>query len=226
MSGQNSLDESTSLPLFPRSGDQQTCHLCEAVTNSNIAVGNYTYYHDFEEPLKFQERNVLYHYPVNNDKLVIGKFCSIAHGAKFLFNGGNHATASCVNYPFAIFGEQWEHNLDVTSSWDNKGDIVIGNDVWIGFEALIMAGVTIGDGARIGSRSIVTRDVPSYTVVAGAPAKQIKQRFSDEDVSFLQEIRWWDWSEERIKRNLGILMGDVADLRRGLADQHFHESKI
>ncbi len=207
------------LPIFPRPGDKNTCNLREAVANPNIIVGDYTYYHDFDDPLKFQEKNVLYHYPVNNDRLVIGKFCSIAHGAKFLFNGGNHKQDSCVNYPFAIFGALWEHDLGVTESWDNKGDIVVGNDVWIGFEALIMAGVTIGDGARIGSRSIVTRDVPPYTVVGGAPAKPIKQRFSDEDVLFLDEIQWWNWPEERIKRNLGLLMGDIAALKQALADE-------
>ncbi len=206
------------LPLFPRSNDKNTCNLREAVADPNIIVGEYSYYHDFEDPLKFQEKNVLYHYPVNNDKLIIGKFCSIAHGAKFLFNGGNHKADSCVNYPFAIFGELWEHELNITSSWDNKGDIVIGNDVWIGFEALVMAGVTIGNGARIGSRAIVTRDVPPYAIVTGAPAKLIRKRFSDEDVALLEELQWWDWPESRIKKELGLLMGDIATLRQSLAD--------
>ncbi|AMK10793.1 CatB-related O-acetyltransferase [Pseudodesulfovibrio indicus] len=207
-----------SLPLFPRSGDKHTCNLSEAVTKPNIVVGEYTYYHDFDDPLRFQDRNVLYHYPVNNDRLVIGKFCSIAHGAKFLFNGGNHKQAACVNYPFAIFGELWEHELHIADSWDNRGDIVIGNDVWIGFEALVMAGVTIGDGARIGSRAIVTRDVPAYAVVAGAPAKLIRKRFPDEDIALLEQVRWWDWSEERIKRDLHLLMGDVSALRESVGE--------
>lgn len=202
-------------PLYPRPGDNNTCNLREAVTNPHITVGEYTYYHDFDDPRKFQEQNVLYHYPVlNNDRLIIGKFCSIAHGAKFLFNGGNHKAESCVNYPFAIFRDLWDHELPINDSWDNKGDIVVGNDVWIGFEALIMAGVTIGDGARIGSRAIVTRDVAPYSVVAGSPAKQIKKRFADEDIALLEKIRWWDWPEERIKNNLALLMGDVAALRQ------------
>jgi len=203
-------------PLFPRTNDRQTCTLKEAVTGEYIIVGDHTYYHDFDDPLRFQERNVLYHYPlVNHDRLVIGKFCSIAHGARFLFNGGNHRAASCVNYPFAIFGELWEHDLNVASSWDNKGDIVVGNDVWIGFEALIMAGVTIGDGARIGSRAIVTRDVPPYATVAGSPARVVKKRFSDAEIALLEEIRWWDWPEDRIRRNVGLLMhGDPETLQR------------
>ncbi|MGE4553736.1 MAG: CatB-related O-acetyltransferase [Desulfovibrionaceae bacterium] len=205
----------TNRQLFPRTGDTHTCHLQAAVTKPNIIVGDYTYYHDFNDPLKFQDQNVLYHYPVNNDTLVIGKFCSIAHGTKFLFNGGNHRNDACVNYPFAIFGELWEHALDITASWDNKGDIVIGNDVWIGFEALILAGVTVGDGARIGSRAIVTRDVPPYAVVAGAPARVLKKRFTEDEIAQLEAIRWWDWPEDRIKRDLGLLMrGDVAALRQ------------
>ena len=207
-----------SLSIFPRSGDKNTCHLRETITKPNIDVGAYTYYHDFDDPLHFQDRKVLYHYPMNKDKLIIGKFCSLAHGAKFLFNGGNHKGAACVNYPFAIFGELWEHDLPISDSWDNKGDIVVGNDVWIGFEALIMAGVTIGDGARIGSRSIVTRDVPPYAVMAGAPARQVAKRFADEDIALLQRLRWWDWPAERIKRDLKLLMGDVTHLRNILGE--------
>ena len=200
-------------PIFPRTGDKQTCNLREAVTKKNIIVGEYTYYHDFDDPLKFQERNVLYHYPVNNDKLVIGKFCSIAHGAKFLFNGGNHKKDACVNYPFSIFGELWEHELHIAGSWDNKGDIVIGNDVWIGYEALVMAGVTVGDGARIGARSIVTKDVAPYDIVAGAPARVVKKRFSGDERALLEKIQWWNWPEERIKRNIALLIhGDVKAL--------------
>ncbi|HKI81231.1 MAG TPA: CatB-related O-acetyltransferase [Pseudodesulfovibrio sp.] len=207
-----------SLSIFPRTGDKNTCNLREVVTKPNIEVGEYTYYHDFDDPLQFQDKNVLYHYPVNNDRLIIGKFCSIAHGAKFLFNGGNHKRTACVNYPFAIFGEQWKHELSIADSWDNKGDIVVGNDVWIGFEALIMAGVTIGDGARVGSRAIVTRDVSAYGVVAGAPAKLIRKRFPDKDIELLEEIQWWDWPEERIKRDLDLLMGDVVGLRQALGE--------
>ena len=154
---------------FPRSNDPNTCHLKEVITKTNITVGEYTYYHDFDDPSRFEECNVLYHYPVNNDRLIIGKFCSIASGAKFLFNGGNHKNDSFVNYPFAIFGELWEHSLLVNRSWDNKGDIVIGNDVWIGHEAIIMAGVTIGNGARIAARAIVTKDVKPYEVVGRQP---------------------------------------------------------
>lgn len=103
---------------------------------------------------------------------------------------------------------------DVTDSWDNKGDIVIGNDVWIGYEAVIMAGVTIGDGAIIGTRAVVTKDVPPYTIVGGVPAKPIRNRFSSEVISSLLEIRWWDWTNERIRRNISsIKSGCVSELK-------------
>jgi virginiamycin A acetyltransferase len=200
--------------IFPRPNDSQTCHLKEVITKPNIEVGEYTYYHDYNNPKDFEKNNVLYHYPVNKDKLIIGKFCSIAHGAKFLFNGGNHKSNSFANYPFAIFGDLWEHALPVNSSWDNKGDIVIGSDVWIGYDAVIMAGVHIGNGARIATRAVVTKDVKPYEVVGGVPAKTIKSRFDDETVKLLEELKWWDRSADFIKNNLEVLMNnDKAELR-------------
>lgn len=99
---------------------------------------------------------------------------------------------------------------NICDAWDNKGDIVIGNDVWIGYEAVILSGVTIGDGAIIGTRAVVTKDVPSYTIVGGVPAKPIRKRFDEETIQKLEEIRWWDWEEERIKKNIqAIQSGDI-----------------
>ena len=157
---------------------------------------------------------MLYHYPINNDKLIIGKFCSIACGAKFIFTSANHTLSSLSTYTFPLFFEEWElEKKDITDSWDNKGDIVIGNDVWIGFEAVIMPGVQIGDGAIIGTRAVVTKDVPPYTVVGGVPARPIKKRFPDEVISSLLEIKWWDWEEERIKENIdAIKSGRIENL--------------
>ena len=144
-------------------------------------------YNDFvNDPVDFQKNNVLYHYPINHDKLIIGKFCSIACGARFLFNSANHSMTSLATYPFPIFFEEWGLDVShITEAWDNKGDIVIGSDVWIGYEAVIFAGVTIGDGAIIGTRAVVTKDVPPYTIVGGVPAKPIRKRFSDETISAL-----------------------------------------
>lgn len=197
--------------IFPRTNDSHLCHLKEIITNKNIIIGDYTYYHDFDDPGKFQEKNVIYQYPINDDKLIIGKFCSIASGAKFLFNGGNHKNDSFANYPFAIFDELWEHSFPVNSSWDNKGDIIIGNDVWIGYEAMIMAGVKIGNGARIATRAIVTKDVKAYEVVGGIPAKNIKMRFDEKTIELLEQIQWWNMDREEIKNNMHILMNNNTD---------------
>lgn len=131
----------------------------------------------------------MYHYPINHDHLIIGKFCSIACGAKFLFNSANHTLSSLSTYPFPLFFEEWGlEKGNVGASWDNKGDIVIGNDVWIGYEAVVMAGVTIGDGAIIGSRAVVTKDVPPYTIAGGVPAKPIRKRYSGETAATLLEL--------------------------------------
>lgn len=190
--------------IFPRSGDKETVYLKPIIANPNISVGEFTIYNDFvNDPMQFERNNVLYQYPINHDKLIIGKFCSIACGAKFIFNSANHTLSSVSTYPFPIFFEEWGLNIkDVTKAWDNKGDIVIGNDVWIGYEAVIMAGVTIGDGAIIGTRAVVTKDVPPYTIVGGVPAKPIRKRFDNETLEELLKIRWWDWSEEKIARNI------------------------
>lgn len=202
--------------IYPRSNDVQTVYLKNVITAPNILVGDYTVYNDFiNDPRDFQKNNVLYHYPINNDKLIIGKFCSIACGAKFIFTSANHTLSSLSTYTFPLFFEEWNlEKKDITDSWDNKGDIVIGNDVWIGFEAVIMPGVKIGDGAIIGTRAVVTKDVPPYTVVGGVPAKPIKRRFPDEVISSLLEIKWWDWEKERIKENIdAIKSGRIENLK-------------
>lgn len=205
--------------IYPRTGDKETIYLKHVITNPNITVGDFTMYNDFvNDPTLFENNNVLYHYPINHDKLQIGKFCSIACGAKFLFNSANHTLSSLSTYPFPLFFEEWElEKKDITNAWDNKGDIVIGNDVWIGYEAVILAGVTIGDGAIIGTRAVVTKDVPPYTIVGGVPAKSIKKRFSEETISALLEIQWWNWSEERIARNIGAIQsGNVEQLKQSM----------
>ena len=190
--------------LYPRTGDTQTIYLKNAVTDPSIQVGEYTMYNDFvHDPRDFQKNNVLYHYPVNHDRLVIGRFCSIACGAKFLFNSANHAMGSLSTYPFPLFFQEWGlEKSRVAEAWDNKGDIVVGSDVWIGYEAVILAGVTIGDGAVIGARAVVTKDVPPYTIVGGVPARAIRRRFPEETVEELLRLKWWDWPPERIAQNI------------------------
>lgn len=199
--------------IYPRVGDDQTVYLNQVVTNPNIIVGDYTMYNDFvNDPTEFEKNNVLYHYPINGDRLIIGKFCSIACGAKFLFNSANHSLTSLSTYPFPIFFEEWGlERAQVTRAWDHKGDIVIGNDVWIGYEAVILAGVTIGDGAIIGIRAVVTKDVPPYTIVGGVPAKPIRKRFPDDTIAALLALRWWNWPEERIAGCLDAIQSGQID---------------
>ncbi|MCD8356469.1 MAG: CatB-related O-acetyltransferase [Clostridia bacterium] len=208
-----SIPENT---LYPRTGDTQTIYLKNAITNPNITVGDFTMYNDFvHDPVQFEKNNVLYHYPINHDKLVIGKFCSIACGARFLFTSANHTLHSLSTYPFPLFFEAWGlDKKDVTSAWDNRGNIVIGNDVWIGYEAVILSGVTVGDGAIIGSCAVVTKDVPPYTIVGGVPAKPIRKRFSDETIAHLMDLQWWNWSYDKIAQNIeSIQSGNIEALQ-------------
>jgi len=199
--------------IYPRIGDFETVYLKNVITDPNIAVGDYTMYNDFvSDPRLFEKNNVLYHYPVNHDRLIIGRFCSIACGAKFLFTSANHTQKSLSTYPFPIFFEEWGlDKKDVASAWDNKGNIVVGSDVWIGYEAVILSGVHIGDGAIIGARAVVTRDVSPYTVVGGVPAKEIKKRFDEETTQKLQRIGWWNWPAQMIRQYLPQIMNGEAD---------------
>ena len=208
--------------IYPRSSDQQTVYLKNVITNPSILVGEFTMYNDFvNDPRQFEKNNVLYHYPINHDKLVIGKFCSIACGAKFLFTSANHTQRSLSTYPFPIFFEEWGLDIqNITNAWDNKGDIVIGNDVWIGYETVIMSGVTIGDGAIIASRAVVTKDVPPYTIVGGIPAKTIRKRFPDDDIAALQKMKWWDWPLDQIKAHIPeIQTGKIDELKCGVYNE-------
>ena len=201
--------------IYPRSNDKETIYLKNIIKNPNIIVGDYTIYNDLKNnPKNFERNNVLYHYPINNDKLMIGKFCSIACGAKFIFNSANHTLSSLSTYPFPIFFEEWELDVkNITNAWDNKRDIVIGNDVWIGYEVVIMAGVTIGDGDIIGTGAVVTKDIPPYTIVGGIPVKPIRKRFKQETIDILLKIKWWNWSDEKIyKHILDIQNGNIENL--------------
>ena len=154
---------------------------------------------------------MLYHYPFIGDKLVIGKFCAIATGVQFIMNGANHKIAGFSTFPFFIFGNGWEESTPQPGDLPYKGDTVIGNDVWFGYQALIMPGVKIGNGAIISSRAVVTSDVPAYAIVGGNPAKLIKKRFSDETILALEKLAWWDWSPEKITRNLNAITSANID---------------
>ncbi|WP_374213717.1 Vat family streptogramin A O-acetyltransferase [Pectobacterium polonicum] len=198
---------------YPMVGFPQVCFINNVVTNPNIEIGDYTYYDDPDGAENF-EQNVLYHYPFLGDKLIIGKFCAIARGAKFIMNGANHRLSGLSTYPFQIFGDGWEKVTPKPEDLPYKGDTVIGNDVWIGYDALIMPGVHIGNGAIIASRAVVTADVPAYTVIGGNPAKILKARFAPDVINALETLSWWDWPIEKITRHLDIIAaGDIDALQ-------------
>ena len=192
--------------VFPIKDYKKLCFLKNIIKNPNIIVGDYTYYDDFDDVENF-EKNVKYLFDFIGDKLVIGKFCMIASGVKFIMNGANHLTEAVSTYPFAIFGNGWEGAMD-GKSYPYKADTVIGNDVWIGHNATIMAGVTIGDGAIIATNSTVTRNVAPYSIVGGNPAREIRKRFDEKKIEHLLKLRWWDWDIEKITENIQSLTGN------------------
>ena len=188
---------------YPLENYDRLCFLKNVVKNPNIIIGDFTYYDDFENVDNF-EKNVKYHFDFVEDKLVIGKFCMIASDVKFIMNGANHLTNSLTTYPFAIFGNGWENAMN-GKQYPQKGDINIGNDVWIGYNATIMAGVTIGDGAIVATNSTVIRDVEPYSIVGGNPAIEIKKRFSKETIKRLLKLKWWNWTIKKITNNVQYL---------------------
>jgi len=192
--------------IFPLENYDRLCFLKNIIKNPNIIVGDYTYYDDFENVHNF-ENNVKYHFDFVGDKLIIGKFCMIASDVTFIMNGANHLSQSISSYPFAIFGHGWEDAMK-NKSYPTKGDTIIGNDVWIGHNATIMPGVTIGDGAIIATNATVTKDVEPYTIVGGNPAKPIKKRFSNSEIEYLLKLQWWNWDIERITKNIKTLTGN------------------
>jgi virginiamycin A acetyltransferase len=190
----------------------QICFIQNTVSNPHIIIGDYTYYDDPEDSENF-ERNVLYHFSFIGDKLIIGKFCALASGIKFIMNGANHKLNGFSTYPFQIFGNGWGKVAPQAGELPYKGDTVIGNDVWIGYEAVVMPGVQVGDGAIIAAKSVVVRDVLPYTIVGGNPAKFIRQRFDDRTIQVLLKVAWWNWDIEKITRNLEqIVAADIEAL--------------
>lgn len=198
----------------PLDGFPQVAFIKNTVKNPAIVIGDYTYYDDPDGAENF-ERNVLYHYPFIGDKLVIGKFCAIGRGVRFIMNGANHKLKGLSTYPFGIFGHGWDKVIPKKNELPYKGDTVIGHDVWIGYDAVIMPGVRIGNGAIIGACAVVTKDVPAYAVVGGNPAKLIRKRFDDATVVALQTLAWWDWPAEKITEALpAITGGNIETLKR------------
>lgn len=195
----------------PIVGAERTGFLKNFITRPNIEVGDYSYYDDPNGVEQF-EKNVLYHFDFIGDRLVIGRFCSIAAQTRFIMNGGNHATDWFTTFPFPVFGSGWE--AASPESWPNRGDTIVGHDVWIGYSATIMPGVQVGNGAIIATGSVVTRDVEPFAIVGGNPAQLIRYRFDEATRAALTEIAWWDWGAERISRNVrAICSADLEALK-------------
>ncbi|MGW8314548.1 MAG: Vat family streptogramin A O-acetyltransferase [Bacteroidales bacterium] len=194
----NGPDPNNKTPLedFPQVG-----FLKNFITRKNITVGDYTYYDDPLGPERFED-NVLYHFDFIGDRLVIGKFCAIARDVIFIMNGANHPMNGFSTYPFYIFGNGWEKGTPNPDNNKIKGDTIVGNDVWIGYNTTIMPGITIGDGAIIASKSVVTKDIPPFHIVGGNPAKIIRPRFDEGTIQSLLELAWWDWPIEKLTENL------------------------
>ncbi len=206
--------------LYPLAGFPRAVFLKNVITRPNIEVGDFTYYDDPDGAERFEERNVLHHFDFNGDRLVIGRFCALAAGTTFFMNGANHAMGGFSTYPFNIFGGGWEKGFDPkTWSDQHRGDTVVGSDVWIGTETLVMPGVNIGHGAIIAARSVVTSDVPDYAIVGGNPAKIIRMRFDQATIDRLVAIAWWDWPVEHISAHLDAIRGADLEALEAIADK-------
>ena len=198
--------------LYPNKNLKNICFINNVIKNPNVIIGDYTYYNCKKNPENFENECVLYHYKEFGDKLIIGKFCSIGENIKFMMNAANHNLSAVTTYPFTAIMEQKNGvNKEHLSELPNKGDTVIGNDVWIGMNCFIMPGVKIGDGAVIGANSVVAKNVAPYSVVAGNPIKEIRKRFSEKEIEILLKIKWWDWDIEKIKKNIKIILGNDID---------------
>jgi len=197
--------------LRPMPDQPRVVLLKPLVTSPLIEVGEYSYYDDPDEPTAFERRNVLYHY--GPEKLIIGKFCAVGTGVRFIMNGANHRMDGPSTFPFPILGGSWSAHFDLLTGLPNRGDTVVGNDVWIGHGVTVLPGVRIGDGAIVGAASVVTADVPDYGIVGGNPARLIRTRYSDQDIARLRAVAWWDWPAEHITGHLRIIMsGSITDL--------------
>lgn len=211
--------------IFPNEY-KTSCFVKNVVKAPNIRIGDYTYYDDSAAPTDFEKNNILFNYPEFGEKLIIGKFCQIASGTKFIMGPANHRLCSVTTYPFNVFGGAFTENTpDHVSQLPHKGDTVVGNDVWFGRESVIMPGVKIGDGAIIAAYSVVAKDVEPYTLVGGNPARFIKKRFNDELTELLLKLKWWDFQGEKLANILPLLcdpdLQKVADeIRKILAEKN------
>lgn len=205
--------------LHPVSGQQRVVFLKPLVRDPRIEVGEYTYYDDPDDALSFEHRAVLYGF--GPERLVIGRFCAIAAGVRFLMPGANHADLGPSTFPFGIFGEPWaQRTIDLVMSAPSRGDTIVGNDVWLGYQALVLPGVRIGHGAVVAAASVVTADVPPYAIMAGNPARVVRTRFCDDDVALLLRAAWWDWPLALVTEHARAIMAGTPEELAAIAAAH------
>lgn len=211
------LDSSKKYPMTLPDGTviKQTVHLKEVINHPKIHVGEFSYYHNFEILEDYASYLAPYLFHLSKDSLIIGKFVQIAHGVRFITSSANHKMSGFSTYPFNTFMMTPQTTSEyITAMFEdaqNRGDTVVGNDVWIGMNAMIMPGVKIGDGAIIGANSVVTKNIEPYTIVAGNPAKQVKKRFDEHTIKTLLDIKWWDWDIQKIEDNIQAITGGDLD---------------
>lgn len=203
--------------MHPMPGQPRVVLLKPLVTSELIEVGAYSYYDDPDDATAFETRNVLYHY--GPEKLVIGKFCALGTGVRFLMNGANHRMDGPSTFPFPTMGGSWADHFDLLTGLPNRGDTVVGNDVWFGYGSTVLPGVRIGHGAVIGAGSVVVGDVPDYGIVGGNPAQLIRTRYDDETVTRLLAVAWWDWPVELITRHIRTIMSGSVDALEAAAQE-------
>ena len=193
--------------------DNATVFLNQVIDHPNIEIGDFTYAHDASEPEDFAGRLAPYLYPGAPERLRIGKFCQIAHGVQFITATANHPMNGISTFPFAIFDPP--RFMSYRSSLPRGKDTVVGNDCWIGREAMLLPGVSLGNGVIVGARAVVSGSVPDYAVVAGNPAKIIRMRFTADQIETLNHICWWDWEAEKIGKFTEMIeSGDIEQLSR------------
>ncbi len=207
-------------PNYGRAQGWPVTFLKPLVESEFTEVGDYTYYADPVDPTGFERNNVLFHY--GPDKLVIGRFTAIAREVRFLMGAANHLMNGVSTYPFPMFGEDWMSRMDSFAARSFRGDTVVGNDVWLDYQALVMPGARIGDGAIVAARSVVAGEVPPYHIVAGNPARVVRPRFPDDQIKRLLSLAWWDWPLEHITRHLDLIMGDDVDALAAAAPERSH----
>lgn len=214
--------------LYPNDSNKNMRYIKNTVKAKNIHIGEFTYYDtQGQVTADFERDNILYNVPGHGD-LYIGKFCSIAYGVEIIMGAANHSMNSFSTYPFNLISKNWASRLGMTKEdMPDRGDTVIGNDVWIGRKTRIMPGVKIGDGAVIGSYSVVSKDIPPYTVAAGDPIKLIRPRFDAETIEFLKRIKWWDFTPAQLEAAIPYLSSvDLERSRRELAKIADPDSRV